>query len=527
MLGQGVSSDSIWTAFNNVTTAFTRVLKWMLKISWKRAENSSVAFAIVGTSLVGGIDIVQGQTSIITKPDNFEYFDETDRVISMEYDRELIEPLGGIAMAMMDVTLDNSDLRFTPEQNTTIGTAILPNRPINSAIGFEVRSQSKTIGLFKGLTKIPKENKQTRVVSISSVDYVKYLNEYPLETAIYLNKRSDEIIAQILADVGFGSSQYVLDEGLNTIGFAWFESGDTAGDRIKELCEAEEAFFYQDEGGLLRFENRRHFQVAPYNADVWDINSDDIISWEEDDSTPIYNHVTVTTNSRVVQTATEVWRDGDEEVINSGETVTIWASFNDPITTLVAPVSGTDYQAFTSTGGAGDDISAMIDITTTLFTTSVKLDITNNDDGIAYMPLLKLRGTPAVQSGEIKIEYQDDTSISKYEENVYNVSNDYIDSTSFAYYLAKVTVNKYKDPKRKIILTVQGIPHLQIRDQVRVMDQDTGVYTNFRVMRIQGSLSNGYFQQTLYLRLVDDSEITKWAVVGVTVVDSIEETVGI
>lgn len=527
MLGSGVSSESIWTAFDSVTTAVTRILRWALRISWKRAENANIVYATVGTSLVNGLHIVQGVSTVITKPDNFQYYDESDRVIGVEYDRELNEPLGGIAMATLDVELENTDSRYTPDHSATIGTAILPNRPINTHIGFEVKSQNKTIGLFKGLTKLPKENKVRRTVKISSIDYIQYLNEFELESDIYVSQRTDQIIEDILTTIGFASTQYSLDTGLNTIGFAWFEKGQTAGERIRRLCEAEEGFFFQDEDGILKFENRRHFQNAPFNSYVWTIDPDDIMSWESDDSSVIINKVTVNANPRHEYAISEVWRDGVEEEIATGETKEIWASFDNPIVTLTNPVVNTDYTAYSGTGGTGSDISSDIVITSTSFTTTVKLLITNNSSGTAYLNFLRLRATPALITGSILQIYEDTDSVAVYGERPMTINNDFIDSSSFALYLAKAIVTKYKDPKRRVILSVQGIPQLQIRDMVRVKDQDLGTYTNYRVMRIQGSLMNGYFQQKLYLREVTTSETDRWAVVGTTQVGSTTEFVGI
>lgn len=527
MLGSGRSSESIWTAFDSVTTAFSRVLKWALNISWKRVQNGSTVFATVGTSLVGGIDIIEGQNSVVVKPDMFTYFDESDKVISVEYDRELNEPLGGIAMAMLDVTLDNSDARFTPEQNATIGTAILPNRPINSHIGFEVKSQARTLCIFKGLTQMPQESKENRTVKISSIDYIRYLNEYPLESTVYTNKRSDEIIADILTTAGFSLDQFILDQGLNTLGFAWFDKGSKAGERIKKICEAEEGFFCQDENGMLRFFNRRTVRDSPYNASVWTIYPEDIISWQEDNSTNIINKITITANPRTVQSLTEIWRNGSEEIVERGETKIVWASFNDPVTTVNDPVATTDYTAFSGTGGTGTDMTGDIVIVKTVFATTVKLEITNNGGVPAYVNFLRLWGTPAVTTGQISQTYEDSASITKYQENVSVINNDLIDSPSFALYLAKSIIGKYKDPRRRLTLTVQGIPQLQLRDMVSVEDPDLGTTKDYRVMRIQGSLSNGYFQQKLYLREITISEMDVWAVVGTAIVDDTGAVVGI
>lgn len=526
MQGQGQSSAAIWTAFNNLTTAASRFLKWSLKIAWTRVTTNG-GFAVVGSSIVGGTDIVRGLDTVITKSDQFLFFDETDRLIRFEYDRTLLEPLGGSAMAIANLVIENTDGRFTPNFNTTIGTAILPNRPIQFYFGFDISGKPTTLPLFKGLTLLPKESKTDSVVSLACFDYMEFLNQYPLESAIYTDQTTDQIIEDILISIGFGTAQYTLDTGLNTVGFAWFQKGETAGDRIRRLCEAEEGVFYQDEGGILKFENRRHFTVAPFNTSVWDLDPDDIITWETEDSTKIINRCIVKAKPREVSSTTEIWRDGVEESIKVGETKTIWANFDNPVTSFVAPTATTDYTAFTATGATGSNVTASVAVVATNFTTATKLEITNNHSALVYLPYLRLRGTPALVTSEITAIYEDNTSISKYQTQQLEIENDFIDTETFAVYMARAIVRKYKEPRARLVLTIQGIPQLQLRDKIRVKDIDTGVYTEYRVMRIQGILADGLFTQTLYVRVVDNLEGDAFAIVGVATVDNEGEFVGI
>ncbi len=711
MQGKTQSSASIWTAFNNMTTAWVRRLAHVLRVAWTRVENSS-AYAIVGTSVVNGLHLVQGNSNVLASLDVYNYYDETDRLVSMTYDRILQEPLGGISQAIMDIELDNTDNKFTPDQNATIGTALLPKRPVNAQVGFVVNSQEKTVSVFKGLTDQPKQYESRRVVKVHCYDLVNYLYNMPMDSALYEGLRSDEIIEDILSTLGFGSSQYVLDTGLNTIEYAWFEKTETAGERIKKVCEAEEAYFYADEEGILRFETRDHYAVSPHTASVWNIGAEDIISWEADYSTPIYNSVIVKAKPRLEQALADIWTNASEQEIpknyngsatnyyrfegNSNATtggvngtdtdmaygtsygkrgqgalfngststialdnavgqvttgdftvgawmktsnqganiddiiakrgatagwdvgvqngsivlslrdatgvttytfadsssytdgnwhhvvvsvdrdvsaklyvdgayvssvdctdrvltitntavthigsystgiiynwdgyldevvffnsalsatqandlyiglapVTIWASFSDPVTDVTTPASTTDYTAFTETGGGGSNITSDITITMTEFATSAKLEVSNANTSKAYMNLLKLRGTSVTVTGEFMATATDSTSIDKYDEQALVVENDFIESKTFAETMADNLVDKYSEPASKIILSVQGIPQLQLRDYVIVTDLDSNVH-NFRVMRIQGSLLNGYFSQKLYLRKITANE---------------------
>ena len=148
------------------------------------------------------------------------------------------------------------------------------------------------------------------------------------------------------------------------------------------------------------------------------------------------------------------------------------------------------------------------------------MEITNTYSGTLYLITLRLRGTPATVSYQITQEYSDANSISLYSENNLEIQNDFIDSDSFAYYIARAVVRKYKDPKKKIRIKVQGIPQLQLKDKIRVKDQDLNTYTNYRVMRIIGQLDTGGFVQELYLREITPEETDAWAIVGTAIVES-------
>lgn len=506
MLGPGQSSLSIWTPFESLSTATVRPLKARCLISWTR-DTSDANYAVVGSALVGGTDVIQGLgESVINNADLYNYFDETNRVLRLEYERHLLEPLGGATIAMADILLDNTDLRFTPDFNQTIGTALKPNRPVKIFIGFEVQGIELTIPIIEGLSLQPKENKINRTVSIAINDFMKFLNEKPQETTVYENQRSDQIIADILARAGVGSSAYQLDQGINTIGFAWFEKGQTAGDRIRKICEAEEAIFYQDEQGIFRFENRDKYAQTPYNAPVWTIDPDDILEWQQEPSSDIINRALVKGKPRTVKGEAEIWRDGVEEEIPAGTTLEIWAQFDDPVSSITAPDSGFDYQAFTLQGGLGSDITNDIDITVTSFTRTAKLEITNNNGSTAYLYFFRLRGTPASVDYEITEVFQDEGSISTYNEYQKEVDNEFIDNRKFARNMAQNLVRRHKDPLGVLTLKIRGIPQLQLRDQIRVKDMDLDTYKNYRLIGIQGVFEPGSFVQTLTLRAITSNE---------------------
>lgn len=525
MLGSGKSSQNVWTAFDIHSTAGTRQPRHSVSISWKRVKNESTAFATIGSSVIGGIDIIQGQLNVITEPDKFTYYDETDRVLELNYDRQVEEPLGGMVYATGSVTLDNNTKRFTPNVSDTIGTALRPGRPIKMFTGFKISSNDTTLPALYGITESPRENKENRTCLLNVFDYVSYINDYELESTIFTSQTSDQIIASLLTTIGFTSSQYSLDTGINTIGFAWFEKGTKAGAAIRKICEAEEAQFFQDEEGLLRFQNRRNYNnnVTP----VWTINKEDILAWDVDTSVPLINRCIVRAKPRAVASVhTEVWRSGTAVEIGNGDTETVWATFDNPVSSFATLTSTLDYTANTASDGSGSDITGQVSITVTSFTTSAKLEIENSYAGTAYITFLRLRGKPAVIVNEIEEIFENRDSEDTYGRYQVEINNDFIDSQSFAYYLTRAIVNKYATPLKRINVTIPAQPALQVKDVVTLYDMDTNTSGSYRIMRIRGKMSQTGFLQTLTLREVTDAEADSYAVVGTATIDG-PDVVGI
>lgn len=508
MLGSGNSSLSIWTPFDSITTATIRPLRARCLVAWTRQQVVN-NFAIVGTSIIGGTDVVQGVgDNVLNNADLYQYFDETNNVIRLEYERHLIEPLGGVAIANCVVTLDNTDLRYTPDYSATIGTAIKPNRPIKLFIGFLVNGQEVTIPVIEALSLQPKEDKLARTVTIQANDFIASLDQLPQETSVYVDQRTDQIIQDILSRAGIGSSNYQLDQGINTPGFAGFGIGDFAGESIRKLCEAEEGWFYVDETGKYRFDNRFKNKYSPYNSSVWTIEPEDVVEWQIQESSQIINHAIIKGQPRSVKGVVEVWRDGTEEEVVPGGSLVITAQFQDPVSVVEAPESLLDYQALDHPNGAGSDITSSVTVSVVAYTTTAQITLTNNHpSSVAHFWYLKLRGTPATVDYKIEQVYEDTGSANTYNRQEHTLTNDFIQSPDFAAQLAHDIVNRYKDPCAVLQLKVRGIPQLQLRDNILIQEPDLKTYKNYRLIAIQGVFEPGSFIQTLTLREITPNEI--------------------
>ncbi len=470
--------QSIVTPLQAVVTAPVREIHVGLLASWLKRADLNVVYAQVGVSLVNSGDLVQGQSSVITNADLFDYIDESTYVLRFDYDRRIDEPRGGVSFAIADILLDNITKRFTYGHDAAIGTALQSRRPIKASIAMKAGGAYRGVQVLVGLTSDrPKESRTQKVTDVSVFDYITYINNSTLTAAIYENQRMDQIVESILSDLGFGSSQYSLDQGLNTIPFAWFDKTKSAGDRIKMLCEAEEASFYQDENGVLRLENREHYATYPHQIVQHTIDSGDILNDEPDDSGQIINRAIVIARPRKVDASpSEIWADAQVESIAPGETKIIWPAFYDsqsgqsvlPIKEITTPAATTDYVANAQADGLGADKTGQLSIVVTNFVESAKLELTNNDAATIYVTTLKLRGKAARVTQAIQAVVEDAGSINKFEAQEYTIENDLIQTAAVANTIATNLINKYKNPLLRRKVMIPGIPHLQLKDFIKL-----------------------------------------------------------
>ena len=490
-----------------------------VQIAWERTE-SDAEFAVVGTSTVGGDDIIQGaDDSAVANPDRFDFTDESDRVLSLDWDRSIDDMFTGVTYATATLVLDNSDLRYTPGEDVTIGDYIKRGRPIRIYAGYRLPSfgTDHAIPQFKGLIMTPRENKMDKTVEIRAVGYLSWVRDRQMGVDLYQNVTTDQVIRDVLLRAGFSTDQLDLDVGINYIGTAWFSDGITINQRLNDLIRAEMGHLYLDEFGIIHFDNRQKY--VELGSSLHTLASGDILDWQELESQQVINRCMVVGRPRTVLAEQIVWQNSKTEPFNPGETREITANLDNPVTTVVTPVISTDLFANSAEDDTGADTSSDFTVDDIQFTpTEIKLTITNGGATLSYITALRLRGTPAVTVSEIIETYEDIDSQDEFGLQEYTIENEFISEESFAYYLARSIVRKFKDPKRRARITIIAIPQLQLKDYITVTDPDTGETITMRVMRIQGSVGAGEFIQIVDMREITDDEIETWAIVGTSTV---------
>lgn len=164
--------------------------------------------------------------------------------------------------------------------------------------------------------------------------------------------------------------------------------------------------------------------------------------------------------------------------------------------------------------GTGTDLSSNIDIVSqTNFGTSILVEIENTGGVPLFLNEMSVYGTPAKIVRVVNILEKDQTSISEFEEQVYEVESPYIQDVDTARSIALTIVRHFKDYGNTLEIDIKTNPALQIGDLVNV-DVDN-IVDVFRIIKIVNVMNNSQARQTLtvqryeipsYFILSSDSE---------------------
>lgn len=486
-----------------------------VSVAWEREVSEGVFFTI-GTSTIGGDDIIKSSGSDMADIFLYNYTDETNYLISLELEQYFNEPLASYGRAICDIVLSNVSGRFDPDG--VLAGYIKTARPIKASIGFN-SDVTKTVQKFIGeLQEYPEIKTKDKTITLRALDYAQTIWNYPVEdTEMYTDKRSDELIQLLLESAGVPDDQMSLEPGVNIIPFAFFETGQTIGDIIAKICEAEMGRFYLNEEGIFVFENREHWgRVSPtpfliddsFVIDESDISKDDII-----------NSVEIKGYPRAVQDNQIVWQlDGSRE-IKSGETLELWTNYDDPMYSVDTPSGGGATSTFTANAtsdGTGVDLTASIVVSDIdNFAKSSKITFTNNASVTAFLTELKIWGEPAKITSEIYRKETDATSISEFSEKVLKIDNDYIQTNDFARAMAKIILEDRKSRSSYKKLTIRGLPQLQLGDLVSRNDE------TYNISRIKTKLSgnSGLLQEITLIKKTIETYFT----IGVSTINGMDK----
>lgn len=498
-------SQSVSAKFASLAAADMQILAYNAMIAWLKTFDDTIGFFTIGTSTIEGKDVIKGAADNILIFDQFKYYDESDHLLALEYERAFDLPLSGLSKALATINLHNFDDKYTYLKDATIGAGVtLPKRPIKLSLGFKDNVQ-ELLQIFVGYTKVPVFDYKNRRLAIKAADAMDYIYNYTFEAStMWVNQRTDQIIAAILQAIGFTSNQYSLDAGLNTVPFAWADKGDKAGPLLKDLCEAELGHIFISETGVVTYQNRNNW-ASSQSLITEKFDDDNIIDLTSGDVDKVINVVEVNSAVREVQALQPVWTMQGALELPPASSVEVWPDFADPCTTVddmlgTNPITDSYFRANSASDGSGTDKTDLVTVSFTDFAKSAKVIFTNTTGFTVYITEAQVWGTPAKVTETIYLKEQDDASIAKYEEHPLEIKNNFVSSNELAQDIIDYVLATWPDGLNVLQLQVKGNPQRQLGDFVYLeTNRLTGGRFFGHIVGITGKLEPGKFKQTIDL----------------------------
>lgn len=503
--------QSVSSRFEQRANGQMRPLSWRALMSFDKTFDDDVDFFTIGVSTIGGTDIIKGVGDVIQEWDKYEYQDYTNRIMSMEITRQE-EDVNSVALAMADLKMNNHDDYFTPDGGSEVEDFILPYRPAKLYMGFG----SENVPKFTGLTdKMPVVDEKAKTATFHLIDFMYSLFNRPLDRVIILeNARTDEALEELMDAAGILPTQYEFDIGFNVIDFVFFEKDTKFGDAVKELMEAEMGRFFMDEQGIIRFKNRQNYSTVS----VWEFDESNVLDVKTRKEDSIINVVEIKSKVREVQALQKYWELQSAFVVPAGQTVELWADFDDPVTSIDDPeyilnAETSSYTTNTADDGSGSPVTTGITVTTTKFAKSCLMEFENTNAYAVYITTVELWTTPAKIVKEIYVREQDDASVALYDERVLSIENNFLNNVGDATSKAKILLNDYSSYGGANELTVKGNPALEIGDTIQNnIPAYLGQYT---ITKIVDRFMAGQYTQVL---IVKKREFLEYFTIGVSTI---------
>lgn len=470
--------QSVSSAFTAEERDSTRSIAASLLVSWKKETNLNNRTFTIGVSTIGGSHAIGINPGAVGGPGIYNYFDESDYLLSLAWERGLNMPIGGLATALAEARLDNTSRRFTPGYmggQSELFTSILPRRPIIINAGFDLDGISQTIPQFAGIvTRQPRLDTRDRSLSLEAADYVDFFqNRFLDQEVMFTGKRTDEVMETMLRDsMGLATSQYELDYGINVIPFGLFEKGTRFSNIFNELAQAEYGHFYQDEEGKFRFENRQHWDGSPHSDVQRIVLTGQVIEAEAPTDDHLINVVEIRSPLRAKQPMQTVFQlpvlTSIEVPANSS--VERFFEFDDPVLALTDPTSGganSYFFANSSDDETGSDLSSSVTVQNLgTFARAVKYRLTNAGAQTAFITQLVIAGRVAKTVGNLYYRDRDSSSVTAYEERLLEIDNPYVQDESWARSFSTMILRDFSEPESVQRITIRAIPELQLGDLI-------------------------------------------------------------
>lgn len=494
--------QAVSDSFHQKSQAGIRQHKWSILMSFDKEFDDSRTFFTLDASQLDGTDVLAPVgDNPIQFWDFYSYAPYTDRVMSLEWSREIAFPYS-VQSSVATVTLNNFDNYFSSRTNSPIAQYLIPGRPTKVFAGYD---NEPLLQQFVGLTQDkPELDQDARTAKFQSLDYLNEIFKLHLSESVAMsNVRTDQAIAALFQQFGIESYQYQLSQGRNTIPFLFLEEGKSAADAFHEIMQAEGGQLWIDEQGIIRFDQR----LVAVDGPVMTFNNSNVSSITSTEDTEIINRVTIVSNIRAKQKAQPIHAGSGElssptlsqpVIIKASSTGKYNIKLDDPLASYSIPTRGfrSGDSWFTATTKGGSNVISNISVSASkLSVNTLSLTFNNTNSFDVYINAIEVYGEPAKIVDTIRYEAYDQSSIDKYGEHLLSIESDMFGSESNCESFAYTIIDAYSQFDSIIEMSVKGNPALQLGDIIWVDTKKVG--GQFQIIKISNAISTDGVKQII------------------------------
>jgi len=447
------------------------------------------------------------------------YDDVTSRVIAANWFLGMRQPYQEVAdNSALSLTLRNDDRRYSPEYSgSPLSGKIRPLRPVRIQSNDGTTTRTHWTGWIESIQPTVSKNGE-RIVKILATGPMQFFTEAETKVTLQENKRTDEIIAALLAEVPNAPTS-VLDQGnttLTTAGDNWVRQGgftDAEKDTfdiyraIADVTASERGRFFFDREGRVIFWRRHH------------LLSEQEVSATFNDTMTGLNYV----YAGIDQLKNEIYVACQPRSISASSTELLW-ELNDAVIVVQPGATRRLYVKYSD--DAGNRIGArdvtLTNVTYLQGTTSASINakangaelvFVNSGSSEAIVQTAEVRGKKITTFDRLEAIAKDDTSITTYGRRTMRINLPSLSSLDDAQYIADFERSRRKDPRGAVTsITVTshgkngGSYHDQqlartLGDRLVVQETQTAHDASYYIIGEAHSLVQGatLYQTTWYL----------------------------
>ena len=443
-----------------------------------------------GTQLVANWHATGRVVSVVVEIcwDGTNWVDESTRALavawadSLLHEREGLPLLGQTAPAAASVELDNHDGRYSPDLTGSQANTYYPDGiwdlPVRISAGFYDGATPETLRQYTGRAyqareyETMAEGRPAQRAMLSLWDESAPLRQDKLTTDMYVDQRPDEILDDLLTEVGVAS--YDLDVAMGIVPWAWLDE-ENVWEELSQLAAADGGWVRATKEGEIVFERVTHWlegtdhtssQATITRGRAWRL--EDAISHKD-----LYSEVAVAYTPRTLGALDTIYSAREAIEVPPGETVERVCRYQVPALYVVTPVVDTDYTALRA---GGTDARADLSVGMTSYANQAVIELTNaNANHSVWVLNLKLRGFPVDAEDEEQV-----TEVSGAGEiagdKTYRLSaNDYIQTKVQADRLAGFLRDRLGRYRRLWGFECVLAPWLEVGDRVTITNADAGI----------------------------------------------------